>query len=348
MEQRVLRVGTFAVISALILRLIGMWSVDFVLSPEAASWMIFLQTGRVVRQGVASTVPTQPSAPTTATTATTATTTPTVSPTVSPTIPVTTAPVPTAPTISIPTFSAADASAIQIKSSFSWTADLGTLLTQPLTWDLTGDAPTVLILHSHATEGFSDGGYKETSPYHTLDPDHNMLSIGAYVAARLRAAGISVIQDTAVHDEPSYDLSYTSSRKSIQDYLAQYPTIRLVLDLHRDSYEDAQGNQASYTVFSQGQAIAPLMFVVGTDYGGLTHPNWQQNFALALKLQTQLENLCPGICRNINLRTQRFNQDLSGGALLVEVGSCGNTYAEAIGGAEMLAQAVISLAHGSK
>ena len=132
------------------------------------------------------------------------------------------------------------------------------------------------------------------------------------------------------------------------EYLAQDPSIRLVLDLHRDAYEDASGNPASPTVLFQGRKIAPLMFVIGTDYGGLTHPDWQQNLALALKMQTQLENLCPGICRNINLRTQRFNQDLSPGALLVEVGNAGNSYSEAIGAAEMLVQAILSLSHGSK
>ena len=121
-----------------------------------------------------------------------------------------------------------------------------------------------------------------------------------------------------------------------------------MLDLHRDAYEDAEGNQAAHTVFSEGTALAPLMFVVGTNYGGLTHPNWQQNLALALKLQTQLEGLCPGICRNLNLRSQRFNQDLSHGSLLVEVGASGNTYAEALGAAKMLADAILSLAHGSQ
>ena len=90
------------------------------------------------------------------------------------------------------------------------------------------------------------------------------------------------------------------------------------------------------------------MFVVGTDYGGLTHPQWQQNLSLALKLQTQLESFCPGICRNLNLRTQRFNQDLSVGSLLVEVGASGNTHAQALKSAEVLAKAILSLSHGSK
>lgn len=328
MEQKVLRFSTAVIVGALILRLLSGAGLDFVLSPKAASWMVFLQTGRLSKPVSLETDVSIPTAPTSAPT---------------------TMPSPTEPgTVSIPTFSPADADAISVSSGFSYQADLPALLVRPLSWNLTGDEPTVLIVHSHGTESYTGGDYKETSPYHTLDSDHNMLSIGAYVAKLLEAGGISVIHDTAVHDNPSYDLSYTNSRKSVQEYLKRYPSIRLVLDLHRDSYEDAAGNQIAHTVFSEGEVLAPLMFVVGTDYGGLTHPQWQENLSLALKLQTQLESLCPGICRDLNLRTQRFNQDLSVGSLLVEVGASGNTHAQALKAAEILAKAVLSLAHGSK
>lgn len=330
MEQKVLRFSTLVVVGALALRLLGGGSfgraIGFTLSPEAASWIIFLQTGRLVRPDHISFTP--------------APTTPTQETTPTPTVP---------PAPALPVFSPADADAITVSSSFSYTADLPGLLTQPLGWDLTGDAPTVLIVHSHGTESFlPTGEYKESSPYHTLDTEHNMVSIGAYVAELLTAGGLSVLQDTAIHDSPSYDASYANSRASVQAYLEKYPSIRLVLDLHRDSYEDAAGNQTAHTVFSDGTTLAQLMFVVGTDYGGLTHPEWQENLALALKLQTQLERLCPGICRNVNLRTQRFNQDLSPGALLVEVGASGNTYAEALGAANILAEAILTLSHGSQ
>jgi len=117
--------------------------------------------------------------------------------------------------------------------------------------------------------------------------------------------------------------------------------------LHRDSIEDEEGNQLVHTVFSQGTTLAPLMLVVGTDKSGLTHPAWQNNLSLALKLQTQLEDICPGICRKINLRSQRFNQDLSNGAILVEVGTSGNTREEALRAADILVQGILTLAHGS-
>lgn len=325
MEQKVLRTGTLVIACALILRLVsgGFFGIphDLTLSPKIASWLIFFQTGRVVRPANIEFTPTKPTeeAP--------------------PTLPV-------KPEISVPTFSAADADALQINSSFSFTADLPALISKPLSWDLTEAAPTVLILHSHGSESFS-GSYSETSPYHTLDTDHNMISIGARVAELLTAGGISVLHDTTLHDNPSYNASYSNSRASVQRYLQDYPTIRLVLDLHRDSFEDEEGNQIVQTVFSQGTAFAPLMLVVGTNYGGLDHPQWRENLSLALKLQTQLEALCPGICRDINLRSQRFNQDLSSGALLIEVGASGNTQQQALHAAEILAQGILSLAHGS-
>ena len=248
----------------------------------------------------------------------------------------------------LPVFSAGDAANIAINSSFRYDADLAGLLTQPLSWNLTQDGPAVLIVHSHGSESYAPTGeYGEISPYHTLESDYNMLSVGQYVARLLEAEGITVLHDTTLHDQPSYNDSYSNSRASIQEYLAQYPSIRLVLDLHRDSIEDANGNQVVQTVFAGDQTLAPLMLVVGTDYGGLNHPQWRENLSLALKLQTQLEGLCPGICRKLNLRSQRFNQDLSPGALLIEVGSSGNSRQEALRSAKVLADAIISLAYGS-
>ncbi len=327
MEGKILRTGSWAIVCALCIRLLDIWSPGFALSPELGDFMFYLQTGRVIRHNTVSFSP----PPETASPEET-----------QPTVPEETAP-------DRPVFSLQDAEALTINSGFSHGADIADLLTQPLSWDLTGNDPTVLILHSHATESYTPNGeYHESSPYRTLNTDYNMVAIGAYVTQRLTEGGLTVLHDTTLHDSPSYNASYTSSRQSVKAYLEEYPSIRLVLDLHRDAYEDAQGNQTALTVFSQGETAAALMFVVGTNYSGLEHPDWQENLALALKLQTQIEALCPGICRSVNLRTQRFNQDLSAGSLLVEVGASGNTLQEALRAAEILAQGILSLAHGSQ
>lgn len=331
MEQKVLRVSTVALVCALLLRLMstGVFANLFsiTLSSDTAAWMIFLQTGRLVRPENIVFRPDSQEPPATETTEPTDTTEPLEE--------------------GILTFSPALAEGMALTCSFSYSADLPSLLSQPLNWELVEDEPTVLILHSHGTESFT-GEYTQTSPYHTLDSAHNMVSVGAYIAEILEGAGIKVLHDTTLHDSPSYNAAYSNSRQSVQNYLSQYPSIRLVLDLHRDSFEDEDGNQIVQTVFSEGEVLAPVMLVVGTSYGGLEHPNWQDNLALALKLQVQMESLRPGICRKINLRSQRFNQDLSSGALLIEVGASGNTKEQVLRSADVLADAIISLAHGSR
>ena len=345
MEQKVLRAGTAAVAFALVLRVLSMVNVvgilQKVITPEAAAWIMLMHTGRVIRPSDLAFTPTDPTTETEA-----APTEPT-----QPAVPVTPAQPtePTEPAPTLPAFSADQVEEIRINCGFSYSADLAALLTKPLGWDLTGEEPTVLIVHSHGSESFTaPGAYVECSPYHTLDTEHNMISVGAYLAELLEAGGIKVIHDTAVHDAYSYSAAYYNSRASVETYLQQYPSIRLVLDLHLDAIEDASGNQLAQTVFSNGTTLAPLMLVVGTDYSGYIHPDWQENLSVALKLQTQLESICPGICRNLSLRSDRFNQDLSAGSLLIEVGASGNTREQALRAVEMLAQGILSLAHGSR
>ena len=129
--------------------------------------------------------------------------------------------------------------------------------------------------------------------------------------------------------------------------MEKYPTIRLVLDLHRDAIADSGGKQLGYTVAVDGEKVARMMLVVGTDASGKNHPNWEENMAMAVKLHAQLEKTAPGVCRPISFRRQRFNQDLSTGAVIVEVGAAGNTRQEALLAAEVLADGIVAIAHGT-
>ena len=254
----------------------------------------------------------------------------------------------TEPAAAVPVFSAADADGVELYGT-NITADPGDLLEKPLQWDLTGDGPTVLIYHSHATESYTPSpgeDYAESSAFRTLSEDYNMVSIGSRVAELLEAGGVGVIHDRQLHDYPSYNTSYNSSRESIQEYLEQYPTIRLMLDLHRDASGD-NNNQMTTSATVNGEKSAQLMLVVATGTSARPVPGWQDNLALGLKLHVQLERLAPGICRYVNLRSSRFNQDLSPGALLVEVGAAGNTHPEALTAAEVLAEAILELSKGA-
>ena len=138
---------------------------------------------------------------------------------------------------SLPVFSPQDLDSIDLTNTSGLNPDLEGLLCTSLDWDLFGQEPTVLILHTHTTESYTKTSetYAETSAYRTLEEGYNMLSIGDLVADKLSQQGIAVIHDRTFHDYPSYNGSYTRARETISGYLDQYPSIRLVLDLHRDA-----------------------------------------------------------------------------------------------------------------
>ena len=239
----------------------------------------------------------------------------------------------------LPAFSAEDATLVTLHSSATKSPDIPNLLTQPLSWDLYGQEPTVLILHTHTSESYTyTGGYTEDGAYRTLNEEYNMLAVGQALAENLEQAGISVLHDRNFHDYPSYNGAYAHARTELEEYLTQYPSIKLVLDLHRDAVADSRGNQLAYTCGEYAQ----LMLVVGTN-----HENWTENMALAVKLQARLQQLQPGICRPMAVRGQRFNQDLSTGAILVEVGAAGNTLDQALAAIPTLSKAIVDLAEGT-
>ena len=221
--------------------------------------------------------------------------------------------------------------------------DLEVLLSEPLQWRLLTAEPTVLILHTHTTESYTQKNepYVQVSAWRTLDPNYNMCAMGAETGRLLTAAGISVVHSDAVHDYPSYNGSYVRARKTLTAALAENPSVQLVLDLHRDASGE-EGKQLRPVAQRDGETAARLMLVVGTN-----HENYEQNLSLALKLHAQLEQQWPGIMRPVQLRSSRFNQDLHPGALLVEIGAAGNSHEEARTAARELAKAIIALSNGT-
>lgn len=240
-------------------------------------------------------------------------------------------------------FDKKDAALVEVNSHCGYEADVEAWISQPLRLQLQKSEPTVLIVHSHGTECYvNQEGYEESGDHRTKDDRYNVVSVGAELKKVLEAGGISVIHDTKMHDDPSYNAAYSQSRKSVRDYLKEYPSISMVLDIHRDALVNKNGEQTGVTVEKDGKKIAQLMLVVGTDVR-LSHPDWPENMALAVKLHALLEKNVPGICRPISFRSQRFNQDLSPGALLVEVGAAGNTRQEALAAAKVLGETILQL-----
>lgn len=248
-------------------------------------------------------------------------------------------PEPTEP--SIPVFSGEEE--IDLYYSVRKQPDIEALLAKPLQWNLLGTEPTVLILHTHTTESYTKQGeaYQETASWRTLDPDYNMLSIGRLVKEILEENGIPAIQEETLHDYPSYSSSYIRARQTIRNVLTEYSGIRLVLDLHRDA-AGTEKSQMRTEAEVNGADSAQLMIVVGTN-----HEHYEENLSLGLKLHLQLEQQAPGIMRPLQLRAQRFNQDLNSGTLLIEVGAAGNNHREARIAAEELGKAIVALARGT-
>lgn len=205
------------------------------------------------------------------------------------------------------------------------------------------EEPQILIIHSHTTEAYAMDGtdiYTESGTARTTDNYYNMVRVGEAMAEVFRAAGFGVVHDTELYDYPTYNGAYTRSGAAIEAWLEQYPTIQIVLDVHRDALEAEDGTVYKTAAEVNGEKVAQCMLVVGTDAGGQTHDNWRQNLALAVEVQHQVNADYPTLARPIVVRSSRFNQQLTPGSLLVEVGTHGNTLQEALAAARLFAQSM--------
>lgn len=259
------------------------------------------------------------------------------------------APVPTvsAPEAILPETLAA-AEELTVAGGCTYSYDKAALLARPSSLDFSGDGPKILIVHTHTTEAYTpEPGweYAATTAYRTLDVTRSVVAVGEALAAALKDGGIQVIHDSGLNDYPSFNDAYATSLGRIQFWMEKYPGIQMVIDLHRDAIADSAGGALALSSVQNGLDAAQLMLVVGTDQGGLNHPNWPENLANALKLQSVLQGQYPGLCRSIDLRTERFNQHTAPGALLVEVGTNGNTLQQAIRSAQLLGDGLLRMIH---
>lgn len=194
------------------------------------------------------------------------------------------------------------------------------------TIDLNGE-PQVLIMHTHTTESFEPyerDFYDNSFSYRTTDPSKNTVMIGEEIKKGLTKAGINTIHDTTIHDYPSYNGSYERSEQTVKSYLEQYPSIKIVLDIHRDALE-SNNNLIQPVANINGKKAAQIMIISGCDDGTMGMPNYLQNFRLASLFQQQLEQDWNGLTRPILFDYRKYNQHLTTGSLLIEVGSHGNT-----------------------
>ena len=230
---------------------------------------------------------------------------------------------------------------VYISNSTKYTLSNEELL-KPFGAELTGEAPQILILHSHGSEAYTpaaDDGIVWSGDCRTTDTRYNVVRMGDAMAEVFGQAGISVLHDRTLYDYPEYAGSYDRSLAAIDRYLKEYPSIRFVLDVHRDAIETSSGSQVKVISEIDGQGTASqLTLVVGSDGGGLSHPDWMENLRLAVAIQEQALTDYPTLMRPLLLRNSRYNQHATTGSLLVEVGTAGNAPEEAALAARLFAQ----------
>ena len=219
--------------------------------------------------------------------------------------------------------------------------DVAALASADLSLELPEEGPQVLIMHTHGSEAYTPDGtdtYVPTGECRTLDTAKNVVRVGDEIARVLTEMGLTVVHDTQLYDYPEYNGAYDRSLAAVEAWLEQYPSIRVVLDVHRDALVGEDGTIYKPITTVGGEQAAQVMLVMGSN-ALYDHPGWQENLSLAVKIQKEMNTLWPTLARPIGLRENRYNQQTTTGSLLVEVGAHGNTLQEALAAARMFARA---------
>ena len=214
------------------------------------------------------------------------------------------------------------------------------LTEEMLTPDITVSRENIMIFHTHTCESYTPSEaypYTQTGTYRTTDLNFSVARVGTELERQLKSYQYNAIHDVTYHDYPAYNGSYGRSLTTVKNLLQLYPNTDVVIDLHRDAIGDY-----SYapTVQIGEEYAAQLMFVIGTDGGGLEHPNWQQNLKFAIKIQEKANELYPGLFKPIILRNSRYNQHLAKAATIIEVGATGNTLDQCLVSMKYLAKVI--------
>ena len=229
-----------------------------------------------------------------------------------------------------------------VKNNTSYEIEPSEILSSGCPVKLKADKPQVLIIHTHSSEAYSPAGldrYVDSGASRTQDNNYNVIRVGNELEKVLTQCGINVIHDCGVYDYPSYAGSYSRSEEATIKQLKENPSISVVIDLHRDAI--GTDDVIYKTVAAEdGVCASQLMILVGSDEYGLEHPNWMSNLSLAVYLQNAVVNKYPSLMRPIILVPYRYNQHLTGGSFILEVGSNGNTLQEALAAVRLFGKAI--------
>ena len=198
------------------------------------------------------------------------------------------------------------------------------MLSQNMTIDREVDGPQILIYHTHSQEAFADSV--------PGDPTMGILGAGEYLKEILEEKyGYQVLHHTVSYDNREHNYAYSYAEPEIRALLEKYPSIQVVIDLHRD--EMAEGTRLVTQL--NGQPTAQFMFFNGMSYLNelghidyLSNPNLETNLAFSFQMQLMTNTYYPGLARRIYLKGYRYNMHLAGKYLLIELGAQNNTEQE--------------------
>ena len=171
-----------------------------------------------------------------------------------------------------------------------------------------------------------------------------MIRVGEEIKKQLDKAGIVTIQDKTQHDNPSYNAGYDRSAATIKKYLKEYPSIEVVLDIHRDAITKDDGTKIKPTATILGKKAAQIMICAGCQDGPVTgYKDWEYNLRFALQIQKQCSDSYMGLARPMLFLSKKYNEYLCRGSLLIEMGSDSNTLNEAIYSGELLGKSLATV-----
>ncbi|MBQ8619324.1 MAG: stage II sporulation protein P [Clostridia bacterium] len=217
-----------------------------------------------------------------------------------------------------------------------------------------GERPRVLIYHTHTWEAYEmteDSRYTPTETWRTKDEGYNMVRIGEELSRQLTLLGFDVVHDKTAFEPPTLSDAYTRSLAMLEKRLDAGEGYDYILDVHRDAYSGDYNGANSVSL--DGKRLAYVMMLVGkgtgaTNSGFDERPDWPKNLDLAQRITDSMNAQVEGVSREVKIKTGRFNQHVSTGALLIEVGNNRNTLEEALESCEVIARAIADVHAGNQ
>jgi len=204
-------------------------------------------------------------------------------------------------------------------------------------------AASILIYHTHSHEAYEQDEadpYEAVETWRTEDPNHSVVRIGTALAEELREKGFRVVHDMTDHELDDLSTSYVRSLETLEGYKEEFD---LYIDLHRDAYSEGM-----LPCLTSDREYAQLMLLVGR---GDKHPEDQRpdygsNLDFAQRLTSAMNEIQENICRNVTVKSGRYNQHIGTPSILIEFGHNKNTLPQALNSVPIAAQAIEKLLMG--